>query len=124
MQADRSQIRVAFQKLRGLIRIRVQQSRPARAFAFRLASPLALVLLQHPVHAFAVDSQLARDQSVRSAGIVQTDDLVACGLVHAAVFISLTRSRLNAATEAASRDSFSKRGARIARSSAVSPARP
>jgi len=60
---------------------------------------------------------------VRSPGIVQADNLVVGDFPHAAVFISLTRSRLSAATEAASRASFSKRGARIARSSAVSPGR-
>src|ERR1051326_2130212 len=92
MQAAGSQIRVAFQKLRDLIRIRVQQTRPARMFAVGFSSPLAPVLLQYPIHAFAVDSQLTRDRSVRSAGIVQADDLVACGFAHAAVFISLTRS--------------------------------
>ena len=124
MQADSGQIRVTFQQLRDLIRIRIQQTRPARTFAFRFSGPLAPVLLQYAVHALAVDSQLARDRSLRSAGIVQADDLVAGGFLHAAVFISFTRSRLSAATEAASRDSFSKRGARIARSSAVSPARP
>ena len=124
MQAHRSEVRVTFQKLRDLIRIRVQQTRPARTFAFRFPGPLSLVLLQHAVHAFAVDPQLARDGSLRSARIVQANNLVVGGFPHAAVFISLTRSRLSAATEAASRDSFSKRDARIARSSAVSPARP
>ena len=124
MQADGGQIRVAFQQLRDPIRVRVQQARPARTFAFRFSGPGALVFLQHAVHALAVDSQLPRDGSLRSAGIVQADDLVARGFLHAAVFISPTRSRLSAATEAASRDSFSKRGARIARSSGVSPARP
>ena len=56
MQAHRRQIRVALQKLRDLIVIGIQQTGPARAFAFRFSSPLAVVLLQHPVHAFAVDS--------------------------------------------------------------------
>jgi hypothetical protein len=70
---------------------------------------LALVSLQHAVHTLAVDTEQARDSSLRSAAIVQPDDLVACGFVHAAGFISVTRSRLNAATDPASRDSFSKR---------------
>ena len=39
MQADRGQVRVAFQQLRDLIRIRVEQSRPARALALRLRQP-------------------------------------------------------------------------------------
>ena len=124
MQAHGGQIRVTFQQLRDLIRIGVQQTRTARAFGFRIPLPLAPVLLQHAGHALAVDSHLARDCPVRSAGIVQANDLVIAGFLHAAVFISSTRSRLNADTEAASRDSLSKRGARIARSSAVSPARP
>src|SRR5437867_12356340 len=113
----------AFQ-LRDPIRIRVQQARPARMAAFRFPGPGALVLLQHAVHALTVDSQLKRDRSLRSAGIAQADNLVARGFSHAVAFISPTRSRLNDATEAASRDSFSKRGASIARSSGVSPARP
>ena len=45
MQPDSGQIRVAFQKLRDLIRIRVQQTGPARALAFRCASSAVLVLL-------------------------------------------------------------------------------
>src|SRR5436189_3041970 len=61
---------------------------------------------------------------LHDAVAAQADNLVARGSLHAAVFISPTRSWLSAATEAASRDSFSKRGARIVRSSGVSPARP
>ena len=124
MQADSGQIRVAFQKLRDPISMRIQQTRTVRAFVFHFSGPGALMFLQYAVHALAVDSQLQRDRSLRSAGIMQADNLVARGLPHAAVFISPTRSKLSAATEAASRDSLSKRGVRIARSSGVSPARP
>jgi hypothetical protein len=124
MQADGGQIRIAFQQLDDLVHIRVQQARPARAVAFRFSSSGSLVLLQHVAHAFAVDSQLQRDGSLRSTGIVQADNLVAQRFPHAAVFISPTRSELNDATDAASRDSFSKRDVKIARSSGVSPARP
>ena len=124
MQADGGQIRVAFQQLRDPVSIRIQQTRAVRAFAFYFSSPGALMFFQHAAHALAVDSQLKRNRSLRSAGIAQADNLVARGSLHAAVFISPTRSWLSAATEAASRDSFSKRGARIVRSSGVSPARP
>jgi len=67
MQPDSGQIRVAFQQLRDLIRISVQQTRPARALAFRFASPMVLMLLQHAIHTLAVHSQQARDGSSRSA---------------------------------------------------------
>src|SRR5580693_9935010 len=124
MQADGGQIRVAFEQLCDPIRIRVQQTRAARAFVFSFSVTVSLMFFQHAVHALAIDSQLQGDRSLRSAGITQADDLVARSFPHAAVFISPTRSKLSAATEAASRDSFSNRGARIARSSGVSPARP
>jgi hypothetical protein len=69
MQADGGQIRVTFQELSNLIHVRVQQTRTARLYAFCFPGPMALVLLQHPIHALAVDSQLARDGSLRSAGV-------------------------------------------------------
>ena len=123
MQSDGGQIRVAFQQLRDVIRVRVQQAWPARALAS--AAP-ALVAPDSPARGTRSCGRFpdSRDAALRSAAIAQADDLVAGGFLHAAVFISPTRSRLSAATEAASRDSFSKRGARIARSSGVSPARP
>src|SRR5215475_2705159 len=124
MQADRGQVRVAFQQLRDLIRVGIQQSGFARTTVLRLFISLASVPLQNAVDALTVDIEQACDRSLGSSGIVQPDDLVARGFVHAAGFISVTRSRLRAATDAASRDSRSKRGARTARSSAVSPARP
>src|SRR5216683_1254687 len=124
MQTDSGQVRVAFQQLRDLIRVRIEQTRPARASSLYFTCPAVQVFPQHAVHALAVDSQPACNRSVGSAGVVQPDDLVARHFPHAAAFISPTRSRLREATEAASRDNFSKRGARNARSSGVNPARP
>src|SRR5450631_3042540 len=82
VQADSGQIRIAFQQLRDLIHIRVQQTRPAETLAFLFPGPGALAPLQHAVHALAADSQLQRNGSLRSAGIVQADNLVARGFPH------------------------------------------
>src|SRR5262252_4109040 len=123
VQPHRCQIRVAFQQLRDLIRERVELARPANSFLSGGAGPAVLVIAKYAEHALAMDAQQARDGSLRSPGIMQTHNLVANGFLHA-VFSSFTRSRLSAATDPASRDSFSKRGARITRSSAVRPARP
>src|SRR6266508_4145049 len=123
LKPHRSQIRVALHELHHLIRVRVEQTRPMNPLRFPGAGPLFFVLAEYAEHALAMDTQQARDGSLRSPCVMQTHDLIAGGFIHA-VFNSRTRSRLSAATDPASRDSLSKRGARITRSSAVSPARP
>src|ERR1051326_2181126 len=123
VQPHRAQIRVALQQSRNLIGIGIEQTRPESTLLFRGAGPAVLVVPEYAVYALAVDAQQARDASLRCPGVMQTHDLIASGFIHA-VFSSFTRSRLSAATDLASRDSLSKRGARMRRSSAVSPARP
>ena len=123
MQPHGGQVRIAFQQLRDLIHERVQQARPADAFLVGGPRTAILMIRQHAAYAFAVDSQQACNPALRGAPIVQPDDLVACGLLHRC-FSSLTTSWLRVATDPASRASLWKRGARIVRSSAVSPVRP
>ena len=123
VQTHRRQIRVTFQQLRDLIGVRVEQTRPARRFLFGGAGAAFLVLAEDAEHALAMDAQQARDGALRSAGVMQPHNLVAGGFFHA-VFSSFTRSLLSAATDPASRASFSKRGVSSRRSSAVRPLRP
>src|SRR6516165_7147977 len=92
MQADCSQVWVTVEQLRDAVGIWVQYAGAARTRFFSVPIPELLLLLQHAVDAFAVDSQLTRDGSLRCAGVAQTNYLIAGRFIHAAVFISPTRS--------------------------------
>ena len=106
MQANRRQVRVAFQHLCHLTFVWVQQTGPPNALLFRLSRPLLPVIRQHPRHAPATHPQLARDAALRAAAIMQSDDLVAGGLLHARRSSSPMKSCVNPATDPASRASL------------------
>ena len=105
MQSNRGQIRVALKQLRDPIRIRIEQTRPRQGVRFHDTGPAILLFLQHAGHALAIDPEHAGDTAPGTSIAAETNDFVAGDFIHA-VFISLTRSRLSADTDPASRDSF------------------
>lgn len=121
VQSHGGQIGVALDELRDVIGERVEQCRPSVFVAVGRACPAAFVFRQHGGHALARDSQQAGDAALGRASVVQADDLVAGGGVHA--FNSPMKSRLSRATDAASAASLRKRGVSSTRSSGVSPVR-
>jgi len=76
----------------------------ARALHFHRCCSVLFVIHQHAGHALAGDSQQFGDAALRSPSVVQAHDLVACGFPHARSN-SPKKSRLNAATDPASRAS-------------------
>ena len=82
MQADRCQIRVAFQQLHDLIGKGIEQTRPGRTLPFHNTGPVLFVIGQHTGQTPAGDSQLQRDAALRGPAVVQTDDLIAYGFSH------------------------------------------
>src|ERR1017187_5343905 len=123
VQADRRDVRIALQQLGNVIGEWVQHAGTSPALPLHPFCPVLFVTHQHTGHAVAGDSQQFGDAALRSTAVVQADDLVACRFPHARSS-SLTKSRLNAATDPASRASLWKRGSKITRSSGVSPVRP
>ena len=126
MQTHCGQIGIAFQKRLDLADVGVEKTLSLRGECRQVEmglSTFVLVSLDDGGHRFAVHTQSTSDAAKRAAAVPLANDLGSLGLAHVRASSEM-RSRESVATEVASRQSRSKRGARSSRSLGVSPARP